>query len=95
MPLFVCDECKAIENTALGQFWTRGRYGNSKEALCSECMPYVKIGHNRKVGEWHRKFPKQIATTELIKQIGEEHFVYVSDIEGVEAKSPGMAPKKK
>jgi hypothetical protein len=23
MPLFVCDECNAVENTALGHYWSR------------------------------------------------------------------------
>lgn len=85
MPLFVCDRCKAIENTALGLFATRGRYGNSKEALCSECAP---IKENWFDGKWHGQFEKIIATTEIIKEMGESNFVYVSDIKGVKAKNP-------
>jgi len=88
MPLFVCDKCKAIENTACGCFWTCGRYGNSKDALCSECMPFD--GYN-KGGKWHNKFKKVTATAEEIKKIGEDAFVYVSDVPGVKA---GMVWKK-
>jgi hypothetical protein len=97
MPLFVCDKCKCIENSAMGQWATRGRYGNSPEALCSECRPYVKFecpgGLHEEGGRWHGKFPKEIATKELIKAYGETNFVYVSNISGVKAKSP-CAPKK-
>jgi len=86
MPLFVCDKCKVVENTACGHYWTRnmGLEDGKKEdsrALCSECMPgpdYLGRG-----GKWHGKFPKVIATTEIIKEYGEDNFVYMSDIKGV------------
>ena len=45
MPLFRCEKCKTIENTALSPYsWT------SEEKLCSECDP--------RIGKWHNKFPK-------------------------------------
>lgn len=45
MPLFQCQKCGALENTALGDFW------DSPEHLCSECA----------TGKWHGAFPKQDA----------------------------------
>jgi len=86
MSLFVCDKCKVIENTAAGHYWTRGLNGSDKRALCSECMP---VNFMKKGGKWHNLFKKQIATKELIKKMGEEQFVYVSDIPGVKAKAWG------
>lgn len=44
MPLFVCDGCVCIENTALGDYWTQP-VGNRK---CSACA----------TGSWHGLFPK-------------------------------------
>jgi hypothetical protein len=48
MPLFKCDKCGAIENTALGDFW------GAEEKRCSECA----------FGAWHGAFPKKYATKE-------------------------------
>jgi len=45
MPLFKCQKCGVIENTALSPYsWT------SKEKLCSEC--------DLRIGKWHGKFEK-------------------------------------
>jgi hypothetical protein len=44
MPIFVCDNCGAMENTALGAYWCR----EGRPRLCSECC----------TGTWHGKFPK-------------------------------------
>ena len=81
MPLYVCSKCKAVENTALGHFWAsnmRKRYKDGGPPLCSEC-------HS---GKWHDKFPKEIATTQVIKEIGEYHFVHTGDIPDVCPKNP-------
>ena len=43
MPLFVCQKCKCIENSALGSYW------GQKKKLCSEC----------KTGKWHGRFKKE------------------------------------
>ena len=43
MPLFICQKCKTIENTALGDYWTKAK------KLCSECSR----------GKWHNRFPKE------------------------------------
>jgi len=47
MPLFICEKCECIENTALCGYWWRGK----GKALCSECDP--------KIGKWHNIFPKR------------------------------------
>jgi hypothetical protein len=44
-PIFICHECKCVENTALGQYW--GEQEENK--LCSECAR----------GVWHGRFPKE------------------------------------
>ena len=48
MPLFVCEKCKNIENTALSRYWSK-KYCTNNTALCSECDS----------GEWHGKFQKE------------------------------------
>lgn len=94
MPLFVCDKCKAIENTATGHYWGKDQdyFGNSLlgMALCSECTPdkFAAGEPNEDGGKWHGHFPKDTATPELIRKIGEKNFIYVSDIEGVKARNP-------
>lgn len=45
MSLFVCSECKIIENTALCGYW----WEDNK--LCSQCDP--------KIGKWHKRFPRE------------------------------------
>lgn len=47
MPLFKCDGCGALENTALGNYWFPKSEGQAVE--CSECD----------TGVWHRQFPKE------------------------------------
>lgn len=72
MPLFVCEKCGVIENTALSTYWSRNLLKPEKwdeeirpyhgKALCSECVRYEPIGNGnlRAVpGEWHGQFPKQ------------------------------------
>lgn len=49
MPIFVCDKCNCIDNTATSNFWDR--LANGKELLCSECDPDI--------GKWHGEFPKK------------------------------------
>lgn len=84
--LFVCDECHGVDNTALGRYWTRdfGYYHDDvdSKALCTECAPKrLKNGKkSRYNGRWHNRFKKVIATPEVIKLIGRNAFVYISDI---------------
>jgi hypothetical protein len=51
MPLFICDKCHCIENTALGRYWSKDLPSASEKgkALCSECSK----------GKWHSRFPKE------------------------------------
>jgi hypothetical protein len=58
MPLFLCDECGVIENTALSSYWSRKEYADEK-ALCSECAPK---------STWHGKFPREFMTAEQIAE---------------------------
>ena len=44
MPLFVCEKCKNIENTALSLYWSGSK-------LCSKCDP--------EIGKWHGAFKEQ------------------------------------
>lgn len=47
MPLFICDRCKCVDNTATSDFRLQARHG-STERLCTEC----------RTGKWHGRFPK-------------------------------------
>lgn len=47
MPLFVCDLCQNIDNTALTDYWTR--FLQKKQKLCSKCG----------LGKWHGRFPEE------------------------------------
>jgi hypothetical protein len=49
MGLFVCSNCKAVDNTAVTN-WA-DRVSRKLPPLCSECDP--------KIGKWHDIFPKK------------------------------------
>jgi hypothetical protein len=80
MPLFVCDYCHSVENTALGWYWSRNKsermlgelYPNGT-ALCSSCMPAVFMDGSKMSSKpktesgWHNAFSRNIATKEYIK----------------------------
>ena len=77
MPLFVCDICGCVDNTALGHYWGRDRDSFGKpellgKMLCSECTPdtYKDGTKNPDGGKWHGKFPKRKATPEDLKADG-------------------------
>ncbi len=61
MPLFRCEKCGCIENTALGHYWGDTEFS---KALCSECEPpfYPDGSVNKSGSKWHNKFPKEQAT---------------------------------
>lgn len=66
MPLFVCDTCDCVENTALGSFWSKHKHMRffgiaDGTALCSECAPdtYLDGSKNSKGGKWHNRFIKK------------------------------------
>jgi hypothetical protein len=43
MPIFICQRCQTLDNSALGEYWGK------EEKLCSECGR----------GRWHGAFPKE------------------------------------
>lgn len=49
MGLFVCSQCRAVDNTAVTNWAVRT--ARRQPPLCSECDP--------EIGRWHGKFPKQ------------------------------------
>jgi hypothetical protein len=60
MPLFMCETCRCIENTACCNYWFNKSH---KKALqCSACDPTV--------GQWHGVFPQRPATGMLIDELG-------------------------
>ena len=59
MPLFVCEKCGCVENTALGNYWL------AKERLCGECY----------TGSWHGRFPKRKATAEELANLGPSRLI--------------------
>ena len=50
MPIFMCEQCGCIENTACSGYWSR-KECEDKRALCSECDPNI--------GKWHGMFERQ------------------------------------
>lgn len=67
MPIFVCEKCGNIDNSATGHYWGKERFKFKDapdcdgKALCCECVPEFfddgsKTGYN---GKWHNKFPKE------------------------------------
>lgn len=51
MPLFKCEKCGCVENTALCFYWPSKAH--KKPTLCSECDPDI--------GKWHGRFEKRSA----------------------------------
>ena len=49
MPIFLCEECGCVENTACSHFWWK-----NEKKLCSECDP--------RIGKWHGIFEKRLPT---------------------------------
>lgn len=50
MPLFECERCGVVDNTALSDFWDR--QWDDLSQLCSLCGK----------GEWHGEFPRELAS---------------------------------
>jgi len=70
MPLFICDCCGAVDNTALGgsrglSGWKEYRDGKVPD-LCCKCH----------TGVWHNEFPYEICDLKLFLEIGAINFVY-------------------
>jgi hypothetical protein len=49
MPLFECEDCGMVDNTALTNFWG-DHICDGKPALCSQCDP--------RIGKWHGQFKR-------------------------------------
>lgn len=67
MPLFRCEKCGRVENTATGWWWSRNMKGTPdmwRRALCSEHGPKFIDGSfsEEECGEWHNSFNKNSAT---------------------------------
>jgi len=69
MPVFECDRCGCIENTATSNYWSRDflHEGENYPALCSECDP--------EIGKWHGEFKKELAKDKGL-WVGEDGFLY-------------------
>ena len=81
MPLFICEKCDAIDNTACGgTFWTKDLTRQiwpeeaQGKALCAECAPtHYKSGEpNERGGKWHGRFEKEYATQETVDAMTDE-----------------------
>jgi hypothetical protein len=87
MPVFVCDNCDNIDNSACGgTFWTRNMDIWPEEyrgkALCVECAPkqYSDGSPNERAGKWHGRFPKRKATADMFHD-GRNGFAYIGRFE--------------
>ena len=77
MPIFQCQKCGCVENTALSGYWLRdmkvmrakreGQIVEKGPALCTACDP--------EIGEWHGQF-LQGAATSFGYQLGADGFLY-------------------
>jgi len=65
MPLFVCDECNSVDNTATGFYWAKGlvKFAEDRKngkALCAACTPtHFEDGTPTHLGEWHGLFERK------------------------------------
>lgn len=63
--MFVCDECKCVENTRLGFYWQLNsnkfnEVSKNGKVLCSECTPKEYAdGSKTGKGVWHGRFKKR------------------------------------
>lgn len=75
MPLFRCEKCGCVENTATGWWWSRNMKGTPEKwnrALCDEHGPKFVNGEfsEEENGVWHNKFDKQSATDWYVDESG-------------------------
>jgi len=59
MPLFVCEECGCVDNTACGGTFWDVLSARSGKVLCCEC----------RFGRWHNRFSKRTASQSEVEQI--------------------------
>jgi hypothetical protein len=57
MPLFVCNDCGTVDNTALANYWLAvgGTDGEPEPPRCSACAP----GQALDGSGWHGQFPRR------------------------------------
>jgi hypothetical protein len=77
MPLFLCDRCDAVENTALGRFWVPV----GEPRICSACS----------TGKWHGLFPQQFGA-EAAALIGVQQFIHPPELTGGDPARPPVTP---
>ena len=79
MPMFICDSCSGIENTACGNAFTKADNKRvsivypdpeKENVYCSECTPPGTGKPKYPGGTWHGEFLKVIATEELVRKRG-------------------------
>ncbi|WP_176042755.1 hypothetical protein [Burkholderia stabilis] len=75
MPLYRCEACGCVENTATGFFYGREEAHWPDDirgkALCSACGPTIRTdGAATEFGAWHGLFPRRAASGMLIDQNG-------------------------
>jgi len=75
MPLYRCEKCGCVENTASGHFYGRDEEGwpidVRGKALCSACAPATgPDGLPTGFGQWHGMFPRGQENGMLIDQSG-------------------------
>ena len=81
MGLFICENCRCIENTATGHWWSRhiDQFKGTiwEKALCSECTPttFPDGTANPRGGKWHNYFPKE-SVEEYLKNGGDLKDLY-------------------
>lgn len=91
MPMFICDVCSGVENTARGfTDYTNSmiRWDNpalNGKMFCSECIPAEPdidgdVYYRYTGGKWHGEFPKEIATEEMVRERG--NWLEHSDLPG-------------
>lgn len=75
MPVFACEKCKCMENTALSPYASRNMSiwpeSHRGKMLCSECAsPVYASGEPSEYGVWHGRFEKRSAVGYHLDQMG-------------------------
>lgn len=76
MPLFKCEDCGCVENTALCSYWSRHSdsipESHRGRALCSACSSptFTSGAPNRKGGKWHGQFARTSAAAAFVDTDG-------------------------
>ena len=82
MPLFVCNECDHIENTAYGVYFGREfikffNTSKNNKALCRNCTPTQYEDGSLVRKKAHYIFETFIATEQKIQEMGLDQFIYL------------------